>query len=342
MKDSSKLCRSLLKKKFEEEIKLLYSELENTNSLTYASSSYVSQSKLIENIASILHLDPSKVDPESDFTSLGGDSLSAVNLISELEKSFQIKLPIQLLYTNNISNIVKVIEGEKISSLVSHDQEAKVSFFQPQFNIKAEIFLDPEIETIVETTIQAKQNETWKLKVTNIENIFLTGATGFVGTYLLLSILQNTLAENIFCLVRANSIEEGKQKLKNSLVETGEFGLQNNYGFEKRVIPIIGDLSKPYFGLSVSEFSNLAEKIQIIYHSGARVNGILPYLSLKAENVMGTQEVIRLAVQHHFKQIHHISTLSVIVTHTSSDQPIPETISLCDDNAILQHCSGYA
>jgi thioester reductase-like protein len=81
--------------------------------------------------------------------------------------------------------------------------------------------------------------------------------------------------------------------------------------FSSRVIPIAGDLSKPLFGLSPAEFQTLARTIDTIYHNGASVNWIFPYESLKAANVFGTQEVLRLACQHTVKPVHYVSSLSV-------------------------------
>jgi len=41
----------------------------------------------------------------------------------------------------------------------------------------------------------------------------------------------------------------------------------------------------------------LASELDLIYHSGAFVNLIYPYTALRATNVLGTQEVLRLASQ---------------------------------------------
>ncbi|BDI19722.1 hypothetical protein ANSO36C_55240 [Nostoc cf. commune SO-36] len=41
----------------------------------------------------------------------------------------------------------------------------------------------------------------------------------------------------------------------------------------------------------------IAAQIDVIYHNGAFVNFTYPYSQLKAANVLGTQEVLRLAAQ---------------------------------------------
>lgn len=58
-------------------------------------------------------------------------------------------------------------------------------------------------------------------------------------------------------------------------------------------------------------FFRLTEKIDIIYHCGAWVNAVYPYSALEASNVVGTQEVLRLASQTKIKPLHFISTVDV-------------------------------
>ena len=48
------------------------------------------------------------------------------------------------------------------------------------------------------------------------KSIFLTGATGFLGAYLLKELLCQTTAD-VYCLVRCHGVETGKQILKKKL-----------------------------------------------------------------------------------------------------------------------------
>ena len=61
-----------------------------------------------------------------------------------------------------------------------------------------------------------------------------------------------------------------------------------------RISPIVSELSQPLLGLSATDFQQLASSIDVIYHNGAFVNFTFPYSALKAANVLGTQEVLRL------------------------------------------------
>src|SRR5262249_47915849 len=138
------------------------------------------------------------------------------------------------------------------------------------------------------------------------ERIFLTGATGYLGAFLLRDLLRQTRAE-IFCLVRSATVEEGNSRLRKSLEAHGLW--DESLGGRIRVVP--GDLSLPLLGLSRERFDELAAAIDAVFHNGALVNMVPPYQALKAANVLGTGEVLRLACQTKPKPVHYISTVSV-------------------------------
>jgi thioester reductase-like protein len=111
----------------------------------------------------------------------------------------------------------------------------------------------------------------------------------------------------LYCLVRASNLEEGKSKLENNLQQYGIW--QDHYS--GRIIPIIGDLAQPHLGISAEQFENLAANIDTIYHSAALLNYVYPYSALKTANVLGTQEVLRLACQTKVKPLHYVSSVAV-------------------------------
>ncbi|CAO5044339.1 Thioester reductase domain protein [Microcystis aeruginosa] len=167
-----------------------------------------------------------------------------------------------------------------------------------QLDLKAEVNLDSSIQ------FEQSLSKNWL----EPKAILLTGATGFLGAYLLEELFQKTSAD-IYCLVRCSNIEEGKNRLQKNL----EFYSLWQNGFNSRIIPIVGDLGKPLFGLSQLEFNELAVIIDIIYHNGAWVNSARPYSTLKPVNVLGTQEVLRLASREQTKPVHFVSTLGVFL-----------------------------
>ncbi|BAP57079.1 polyketide synthase [Thioploca ingrica] len=146
------------------------------------------------------------------------------------------------------------------------------------------------------------------------EAVFLTGATGFLGAHLLSELLEQTNAK-IYCLVRNNAhLTERQQRLKSTL----QFYTLWEDEFETRIIPVAGDLSKPWMGIPQLEFKALAEQIEVIYHSAAFVNFNRPYSVLKAVNVQGVREILRLAMEITTKPLHFVSTTAIFSSQTSS------------------------
>ncbi len=100
----------------------------------------------------------------------------------------------------------------------------------------------------------------------------------------------------------------------------------------------MGDLSQPLLGLPTDRFNTLAESVDAIYHNGAWVNFTYPYSQLKAANVLGTQEVLRLAVQSKVKPVHFISTIGVVGAADRNLEIVSETTPIDRSEQIE---SGY-
>ena len=182
-------------------------------------------------------------------------------------------------------------KSEIIEYLDSHEVHPKV--------------IDLEAEAVLDPTICLSRSPSPSL-VSEPANVLLTGATGFLGSFLLYELLQQTQA-NIYCLVRGQNLEQCQQKIQSQL-ETYQLW---NEDFKIRIISLIGDLSQPLLGFTPEEFQLIAEKIDVIYHNGALVHLFQPYTALKPANVLGTQEILRLACKSKIKPVHFISSLSV-------------------------------
>jgi thioester reductase-like protein len=161
-------------------------------------------------------------------------------------------------------------------------------------------------------------------------NVLLTGATGFLGAFLLHELLEQTQA-NVYCLVRADNAPAARQRLQTNL----EFYSLWHPDRSSRIIPVVGDLSQPLLGLSSEQFQTLAETIDAIYHNGGSVNFIYPYSVLKAANVLGTQEVLRLASRSQLKPVHFVSSLGVFSPIAYADGQVIREQDLPEQSAGL-------
>lgn len=136
--------------------------------------------------------------------------------------------------------------------------------------------------------------------------ILLTGATGFLGAFLLDELLRQSSAQ-VICLARAADDAEAGRRIRANLEQ---YGLGSIRRFD-RIIPCAGDLAEPMLGVCATRWAELTQSVDAIVHSGALVHFLHPYGALKSANVQGTCEVLRLATTGRLKAVHYISTLSV-------------------------------
>lgn len=167
-------------------------------------------------------------------------------------------------------------------------------------------------------------------------NILLTGGTGFLGPFLLTSLLQQTSAR-LHVLVRAQTQAKADQRLRAHLSAAAPRGLEFWDVFDARVVALAGDLEKPAFGLSDLRWRRLAREIDAIYHNGALVNYLLTYERMRATNVLGTKQVLRLASETRQKVLNFVSTTFIFGWATT------DVLHESDDNSEMAHLDfGYS
>ncbi|MFH8349566.1 amino acid adenylation domain-containing protein [Streptomyces sp. NPDC018045] len=139
------------------------------------------------------------------------------------------------------------------------------------------------------------------------QDILLTGASGFVGAFLLHRLLHTTAAR-IHCPVRATGPAHARQRVRTALTR---YGLHLDEADWRRVECFPGDLTQPRLGLDADHADALARCLDLVVHNGARVNFLYPYQQLRPANVGGTREVVRIAAPRRVP-VHFVSTVAVV------------------------------
>lgn len=138
--------------------------------------------------------------------------------------------------------------------------------------------------------------------------VFLTGATGFLGTQIARWILQDT-DYNVVVLVRAEDHESASHRLSRAWWDWPE--LADAIG--TRIEVLCGDISLPHLGLDENSYNDLTHRITHIIHTAADLRIDRPVEHLRKTNVQGTANVLELAraVPHGLTRLAHVSTAYV-------------------------------
>ncbi len=257
-----------------------------------------------------------------DFFLIGGQSIEAAELSSILSRILKIEIPVELLFTAT----TLIGYAKKVEQLMQQP-ETKANFSIPAKEMFStwrdkEVVLDPSIQI----ASKAKNSQ-----YTHPKNVFLTGATGFIGAFMLKELLSGSM--NIHILVRSKTPEHALERIRSNLKQY----LLWDENQSPKIVPICGDLEQPLLGLSPTQFDDLSHTIDSIFHVGAFVNHVLPYQRLKTANVLGTQELLRLACRTKSKPFHYFSTTDVFC--------IGKTRTIPEDHDLNERCDlngGYA
>jgi thioester reductase-like protein len=140
-----------------------------------------------------------------------------------------------------------------------------------------------------------------------VNDVLVTGVTGFLGPFLLASLLGQT-SYTLHVLMRATDADHGVDRIVASLRRAQLWTPELEADVRDRVRVICGDLAEPHLGIGEAAFQGLAESIDAIVHNGALVNYVRTYDALRPANVGGTWELLRLAMTSHRKAFHLVSS----------------------------------
>ncbi len=272
----------------------------------------------------VLGVDTVAVDDH--FFDLGGDSFAVVEACV-VASALGLALPPTVLISHPIISEL-VSELDKLNG-DSGKQSLTASGGMLCSDIRQDIKLSAEFERLLQSAAARPQ-----VVEKTPGQIFLTGATGFLGARLLHELLRNTSAE-IFCLVRAESEEVGMERIGRALSKHGL-----SLGEElSRVKAVCGSIEQRQFGLPQISWNELVEQVDTVYHCAAQVNNLASYSDLRQANVVGTEEVVRFLCAGRTKCLHYISTLSVFVATDCNHGVLLESDHLAGTSIVY---GGYA
>ena len=177
-------------------------------------------------LAEILEVE--RVGLEDDFFELGCDSLKAIEFISACH------------YEGIYFNLQSVFDHPTISALLQAVDSADHDLTQydaADFEVINKLIAGNTVEQIPSPS------------KTQVGNILLAGATGYLGAHILADFLEHDIG-TVYCVVRGKDSEDGKHRLDECL----RFYFDGKYVDSERIIVMCGDLTKERFGLSEEDY----------------------------------------------------------------------------------------
>ncbi|WLQ39044.1 amino acid adenylation domain-containing protein [Streptomyces laculatispora] len=234
-----------------------------------------------------------EVGVTDDFFTLGGHSLLAVTLARRIGERCGRRPSLRALFA------APTVEG--IDRLLGREAGEERQKEPARPDLAAEVRLASDISrTGHEATAPARR------PLRPSARPLLTGASGFLGAFLLRDLIETT-GGPVDCLIRAEDDHSAAHRLRANLEHYGLWRPR----YADLIRPLPGDLAAPGLGLSPGDRTALVRRLGPVLHNGARVNFAASYGDLRAPNVAGTEELLRLLADSASPGMHYISTTGV-------------------------------
>ncbi|GMG22298.1 unnamed protein product [Ambrosiozyma monospora] len=283
------------------------------------------QAKIRDLWLDVLPNRPATINPDDSFFDLGGHSILATRMIFELRKKLSVDVPLNTIFkfpsiSSFAAEIERVVDEDDFQLADGKnnndptEEDDKVDYYQDAkdlvSNLSTKYLTKPSLETSAPV------------------NVFVTGVTGFLGSYILRDLLsRKNLNVKIWAHVRAKDEASALQRL----IKTGKtYGIWNK-SWESKIQVVLGDLSKPKFGITDAKWKELTETVDTIIHNGALVHWVYPYSKLRDANVVSTINVLNLAAEGKAKYFSFVSSTSTL--------DVPHYVSLSDE-LVEEHKNG--
>lgn len=311
-----KRLRPALKKKYAPQLEALYENHDQGNeaellALKDPNSTLTVLERLVKLLEANLGIKGIDLTKKRTFTELGGDSLGAVMFSNAIDEFFDVNIPANTLLSptgnpQHWASLIEKAQGQNQSN-------------QPNFKTihgkKAKLALAKDLE-LARFLGQEAIDKAAKIEEisTSPNTILLTGANGFLGHILCLAWLERVAKTNgkVVCIIRAADDQAARLRLDKAFQgEDANMEALYNQLAAQHLEVLAGDIAEVNFGLSDTNFQRLATEVDRICHPAALVNHRFEYKHLFGPNVIGTAEIIRLAITHHKKPIDFISSVAV-------------------------------
>ena len=231
---------------------------------------------------------------DDDFFDVGGTSLAAIKVISELSEHFEL----------DIDDVFGSMTVVHIAECLRENQEAMKQKFRAVLSFKELKEVSPD-ELKFYRSAYLGQPE-MKPDFNKYHRVLLLGGTGFLGIYLLNQLLVQTDA-GITVLVRGGL--NGEDRLRKQYEYY--FGEGSYKQYQSRIQIVHGDLTKKCMGITPKEYETLVRSTDAVVNSAAFVKHMGKGDDFASINVKTVDTVLEFASTGCKKAVHHMSTIGI-------------------------------
>ncbi|KAG9118694.1 large subunit of alpha-aminoadipate reductase [Ceratobasidium sp. 392] len=271
------------------------------------------ESKLHSIWQSLLPSPPSSIPLDENFFDLGGHSILATRLVFDIRKQFVVPAPLGLVFDKptirGLAKEIDILRGEDFGIAKEKLQAAKeTTIAEEPVAVNYAADLDVLVPTLKEQ--YAALPDTYS---SGPLTVFLTGATGFLGSFILKDLLSRSdRVKKVICHVRAKDAASAATRLKDSMNDRDLWS--EDWVIQGRLEAVAGDLAAEKLGLDETIWDRVAQEADAIVHNGAMVHWVYPYAKLRPANVVSTLSVIDLASTSKSKMVSFVSSTSALDT----------------------------
>lgn len=273
---------------------------------------------------------PQPIPTDESFFDLGGHSILATRLVFSMRKAFVVNVPLGIIFENStVEGLALQVDKLKHADLnIGADPAATNGLLQiasknpngeneMEQAIVGEDDYDKDVgllgaslpESFVSSASLSSSSDSIAPRT-----VLLTGASGFLGAFLLRDLLSLRTKEvnKVIAHVRAMDADTAMGRLRESGLARNCW--QEEWVKEGRLQVVVGDLEKDRLGLSKSDWNELAQEVDSVIHNGALVHWIYPYSRLRAANVVSTMTAIQFCAIGKPKTFTFISSTAALDT----------------------------
>ncbi len=234
-------------------------------------------------VGRVLRRDPLQIEPHAEFSTLGVDSLFAIEIGNRLREITMIKVGAPMIFDN--SSPVKLARA--IAGRLNLDTTAEEDDWRRDARREVPDF-------------------SGRGRVSEIRNVLVTGGTGFLGVHVLAELLAVPTLQ-VHVIVRAETSEHAETRMADAARRWGFVDLLGKWGTRLHIH--VGDLAKEQLGLESALWNELADSIDLVISAGARVDWSRSYVELRDSNVSAVLEVLRFMAVGRSKRLAHVSSI---------------------------------